>query len=49
MASREPPPRRRMLFQYESNGTGCGWAFWLSTALTVLGIALTVAFGMGWL
>ena len=48
MASREPP-RRRMSFRYESNGGGCGWMFWLSTGLAVLGIVLTVAFGIGWL
>lgn len=48
MASREPP-KRRMLFRYESYGGGCGWAFWLSTGLGAVGILVTIAFGMGWL
>jgi hypothetical protein len=47
MASREPP-KRRVSLRYESNGGGCGWTFWLSTALGVLGIVLSVIFGMGW-
>ncbi len=48
MTSREPP-KRRFSVRYESNGGGCGWAFWLSTLLGALSVGLTIVFGMKWL
>jgi hypothetical protein len=47
--SREPPPQTDLSLRFRSNGRGCALVAWLGIFLSVLGIGLTIAFGMGWL
>lgn len=49
LSPREPPVRAQLSFHLKTSGFGCGMGAWLSTALALLGIAVSVALAKGWI
>jgi hypothetical protein len=47
-APKDSHPEQYFSLQYRSRGRGCAILAWIGIALAVIGIALTIVFGMGW-